>query len=213
MATHSTRFFNLNYWEDKKTGFDYLVQMQVPAERMVKAEDLEILPLDTVNPLVNLEDPRRGPSAARGAPRRDRPRHVAAVRHHHRQRGRRGHGPPLKQVQQVIDEVQKDPINQGTVQAHGSGVGRLAEGEGAASRVSQDRPTERQRFVPGRVPAGSCQGSHSRGSKTVPKRILWTAPHLLGPAPRRTRRADGPGAADDRNVHGRWGSDCAWPWS
>ena len=54
MATSSTRFTNLNYWVDVKTGFDYLVQIQVPPLRMEKAEDVEILPLQSVNPLVNL---------------------------------------------------------------------------------------------------------------------------------------------------------------
>ena len=54
MATSSTRFTNLNYWVDVKTGFDYLVQIQVPPLMMEKAEDVEILPLQSVNPLVNL---------------------------------------------------------------------------------------------------------------------------------------------------------------
>jgi multidrug efflux pump subunit AcrB len=54
MATSSTRFTNLNYWIDVKTGFDYLVQIQVPPLRMEKSEDVEILPLESVNPLVNL---------------------------------------------------------------------------------------------------------------------------------------------------------------
>ena len=54
MATASTRFANLNYWIDVKTGFDYLVQLQVPPLRMEKPEDVETLPLESVNPLVNL---------------------------------------------------------------------------------------------------------------------------------------------------------------
>ena len=54
MATASTRFASLNYWIDVKTGFDYLVQLQMPPLRMEKPEDIEILPLETVNPLVNL---------------------------------------------------------------------------------------------------------------------------------------------------------------
>jgi multidrug efflux pump subunit AcrB len=54
MATCSTRFVNLNYWIDVKTGFDYLVQVEVPPQRLTKAEDLEVLPINTVNPLVNL---------------------------------------------------------------------------------------------------------------------------------------------------------------
>jgi multidrug efflux pump subunit AcrB len=54
MATSSTRFSNLNYWINVKTGFDYLVQIQVPPLRMEKAEDIEELPLESVNPLVPL---------------------------------------------------------------------------------------------------------------------------------------------------------------
>ncbi len=54
MATASTRFSNLNYWLDTATGFDYLVQVQVPPLRMEKPADLETLPLDSVNSVVNL---------------------------------------------------------------------------------------------------------------------------------------------------------------
>jgi multidrug efflux pump subunit AcrB len=54
MATASTRFSNLNYWIDVKTGFDYLVQIQVPPLRLDKLEDVETLPLAQVNPVVNL---------------------------------------------------------------------------------------------------------------------------------------------------------------
>ena len=54
MATASTRFANLNYWIDVKTGFDYLVQLQIPPLRIDKPEDIETLPVSSVNPLVNL---------------------------------------------------------------------------------------------------------------------------------------------------------------
>ncbi|MHB1425066.1 MAG: efflux RND transporter permease subunit [Gemmataceae bacterium] len=54
MAACSTRFTNLNYWVDVKTGFDYLVQIEVPPLRIDKPEDVEMLPINTVNPLVNL---------------------------------------------------------------------------------------------------------------------------------------------------------------
>ena len=54
MATSSTRFTNLNYWINEKTGFDYLVQIQVPPLRIDKPEDLEELPLESVNPVVPL---------------------------------------------------------------------------------------------------------------------------------------------------------------
>jgi multidrug efflux pump subunit AcrB len=54
MATASTRFASLNYWIDVKTGFDYLVQLQIPPLRIDKPEDVETLPVNSVNPLVNL---------------------------------------------------------------------------------------------------------------------------------------------------------------
>jgi multidrug efflux pump subunit AcrB len=54
MATTSTRFTNLNYWVDVKTGFDYLVQVEVAPQVLVRPEDIEILPVGVVNPLVNL---------------------------------------------------------------------------------------------------------------------------------------------------------------
>ncbi|WP_435011991.1 efflux RND transporter permease subunit (plasmid) [Tundrisphaera lichenicola] len=54
MATASTRFASLNYWIDEKTGFDYLVQLQIPPLRLDKPEDIETLPIESVNPLVNL---------------------------------------------------------------------------------------------------------------------------------------------------------------
>ncbi len=54
MATASTRFASLNYWVDVKTGFDYLVQIEVPPMRLDRPEDVETLPIESVNPLVNL---------------------------------------------------------------------------------------------------------------------------------------------------------------
>ncbi|WP_165223877.1 efflux RND transporter permease subunit [Aquisphaera insulae] len=54
MATSSTRFTNLNYWINDKTGFDYLVQLQIPPLRMNRPEDVEELPLESINPLVPL---------------------------------------------------------------------------------------------------------------------------------------------------------------
>jgi multidrug efflux pump subunit AcrB len=54
MATSSTRFTNLNYWINEKTGFDYLVQIQVPPMRMDDPSDLEELPLEAVDPDVPL---------------------------------------------------------------------------------------------------------------------------------------------------------------
>ena len=49
MATSSTRFTNLNYWINVETGFDYLVQLQVPPLRMNEPSDLEELPLESVD--------------------------------------------------------------------------------------------------------------------------------------------------------------------
>jgi multidrug efflux pump subunit AcrB len=54
MATSSTRFRSLNYWIEAKTGFDYLVQIQMPPTAMTSPQDVERLPLAPVNPLVNL---------------------------------------------------------------------------------------------------------------------------------------------------------------
>jgi multidrug efflux pump subunit AcrB len=54
MSTSSTRFTNLNYWIDEKTGFDYLVQIQVPPLRVDEPSDIEELPLQSVNSVVPL---------------------------------------------------------------------------------------------------------------------------------------------------------------
>jgi multidrug efflux pump subunit AcrB len=54
MATSSTRFTDLNYWIDKSTGFSYLVEVYVPPKQMVTPQDVEALPVDTLNPIVNL---------------------------------------------------------------------------------------------------------------------------------------------------------------
>ena len=79
MATASTRFASLNYWIDVKTGFDYLVQLQMPPLRMEKPEDIETLPIQSVNPAGQPDDPRRGDGPPGRAARRARPRHVAAL--------------------------------------------------------------------------------------------------------------------------------------
>jgi multidrug efflux pump subunit AcrB len=54
LGTSSTRFTAVNYWIDVKTGFDYLVEILVPPGRLTKPEDIEELPIEQVNPLVNL---------------------------------------------------------------------------------------------------------------------------------------------------------------
>jgi multidrug efflux pump subunit AcrB len=53
-GTSSTRFVSLNYWIDVKTGFDYLVEVLVPPVQMTSPADVETLPLEQVNSLVNL---------------------------------------------------------------------------------------------------------------------------------------------------------------
>ncbi len=54
MGTSSTRFTDLNYWIDVSTGFDYLVEVLLPPTRMNRPADVETLPIQSVNPLVNL---------------------------------------------------------------------------------------------------------------------------------------------------------------
>ncbi len=99
MGACSTRFANLNYWVDVKTGFDYLVQVQMPplesGAALQKPEDIEILPLESVNPLVNLMVRDVATVRTGRASRRAGPRHVAALPDPDRQRRGRGHGPGL----------------------------------------------------------------------------------------------------------------------
>ena len=96
MATSSTRFTNLNYWINVKTGFDYLVQIQVPPLRMDKPEDLEELPLESVNPDVPLmvrdvlKDGQVHTSVRPGEYDRDMSQRLPD---RGRQRRGRGHGP------------------------------------------------------------------------------------------------------------------------
>ncbi|MFO0960551.1 MAG: efflux RND transporter permease subunit [Isosphaeraceae bacterium] len=54
MATSSTRFSSLNYWVESKTGFDYLIEVLVPPEKLTSSQAIETLPIESVNPLVNL---------------------------------------------------------------------------------------------------------------------------------------------------------------
>ena len=53
-GTSSTRFTALNYWVDVNTGFDYLVEVLFPPNQMTSMADVEALPIDPVNSLVNL---------------------------------------------------------------------------------------------------------------------------------------------------------------
>ena len=54
VATNSSRYVALNYWQDQKTGFDYQVEVLVPTQRMTSTLDVENLPLRMVNPVLNL---------------------------------------------------------------------------------------------------------------------------------------------------------------
>jgi len=54
VATNSSRYIALNYWQDFKTGFDYQVEVLVPTQRMTTPLEVENLPLSKVSNLVNL---------------------------------------------------------------------------------------------------------------------------------------------------------------
>ena len=79
MATSSTRFTNLNYWVDVKTGFDYLVQVQMPPTQDGQAGRRRDLAARVGEPPGQPDGPRRGDGPPGRAARRVRPRHVAAL--------------------------------------------------------------------------------------------------------------------------------------
>lgn len=54
VATSSSRFIALNYWQNPATGFDYQVEVLVPTQRMTTAGQVENLPIARVNEVVNL---------------------------------------------------------------------------------------------------------------------------------------------------------------
>lgn len=54
VATSSSRFIALNYWKNPATGFDYQVEVLVPANRLTSSEQVGHLPVDQINNLVNL---------------------------------------------------------------------------------------------------------------------------------------------------------------
>ena len=95
MATSSTRFSSLNYWVETKTGFDYLIEVLVPTTRMTTAADVETLPIETVNPLVNLMIRDVATVRQSVRPGEYRPVDVPALPDADRQRRGRGHGPGL----------------------------------------------------------------------------------------------------------------------
>jgi len=54
VGTSSSRYVAKNYWRDPKTGVDYQVQVQVPIQRMDRADQMETLPLRRVSNRSNL---------------------------------------------------------------------------------------------------------------------------------------------------------------
>lgn len=54
VATSSSRFIALNYWQNPKTGFDYQVEVLVPTQRMTSSDQVETLPVTLVTEVTNL---------------------------------------------------------------------------------------------------------------------------------------------------------------
>jgi multidrug efflux pump subunit AcrB len=54
VATSSSRFIALNYWQNAKTGFDYQVEVLVPTQRMTSSNQVSTLPVNQVSDSVNL---------------------------------------------------------------------------------------------------------------------------------------------------------------
>ena len=54
VATNSSRYVALNFWQDTTTGFDYQVEVLVPTQRMTSAREVETIPLSQVNNFTNL---------------------------------------------------------------------------------------------------------------------------------------------------------------
>jgi multidrug efflux pump subunit AcrB len=54
VATSSSRFIALNYWQNPKTGFDYQVEVLVPTQQMTSSDQVATLPIEQVNDSVNL---------------------------------------------------------------------------------------------------------------------------------------------------------------
>ncbi len=54
VATSSSRFIALNYWQNPKTGFDYQVEVLVPTQQMTSSDQVATLPIERVTNAVNL---------------------------------------------------------------------------------------------------------------------------------------------------------------
>jgi len=54
VATSSSRFIALNYWQDPASGFDYQVEVLVPTQRMTSSEQVGRLPIEKIDNSINL---------------------------------------------------------------------------------------------------------------------------------------------------------------
>jgi len=54
VATNSSRYVALNFWQDTATGFDYQVEVLVPTQRMTSSREVETIPLSKINNFTNL---------------------------------------------------------------------------------------------------------------------------------------------------------------
>jgi multidrug efflux pump subunit AcrB len=54
VATSSSRYVALNFWQNQKTGVDYQVQVQVPARRLTSPDQVADLPVEMLDPGRNL---------------------------------------------------------------------------------------------------------------------------------------------------------------
>ena len=54
VATSSSRMVARNFWQDPKSGASYQVQIEVPTQRMDSAAQVETIPLEEMNPGLNL---------------------------------------------------------------------------------------------------------------------------------------------------------------
>lgn len=54
VATSSSRFIALNYWQNPKTGFDYQVEVLVPTRVMTSVNQVDTLPISRISETTNL---------------------------------------------------------------------------------------------------------------------------------------------------------------
>ena len=80
VATSSSRFIALNYWQNPKTGFDYQVEVLVPTQQMTSSDQVATLPIEQVTNAVEPDGARRGRRSRRNDDGADRPHRLAALR-------------------------------------------------------------------------------------------------------------------------------------